>query len=119
MSFSRFSRAAKSSMVAGLATALLCIGCVSGDESRDAVDRGEEISPLDADVFIADLVRDPAGGLAIGALTNISRRPGYDNQPHFVPDGTGLWYTVIDDHDGQADIWRYDLEGPSVTRVTM
>lgn len=114
-----FHRVAKSPKVAGLATVLLCMACSSGTESRDAVDRGEEAPPLDADVFIADLERDPTGSLAMGTLTNISRRPGYDNQPHFVPDGTGLWYTVIDDHDGQADIWRYDLEGPSVTRVTM
>jgi hypothetical protein len=106
-------------MTAGLGAVFLGLACSSGNESRDPVDRADQIAPLDADIFIADLERDASGSLTIGSLANISRRPGYDNQPYFVPDGTGLWYTVIDDHDGQADIWRYDLAGPSVTRVTM
>lgn len=75
--------------------------------------------PLDADVYIADLHWESSGLPAIGELTNLTRRPGYDNQPYFVPDGSGLWYTAIDEHDGQADIWRYDFSTRMVTRVTL
>ena len=55
---------------------------------------------------------------AVGELTNVTGRSGYDNQPHFTPDGSGFWYTAIDTHDGQADIWRYDFETEFVARVT-
>ncbi len=48
---------------------------------------------------------------------NVTERPGYDNQPFFLPDGSAFWYTVIDD-GGQADIWRYDLQTGSSTQVT-
>ena len=36
-----------------------------------------------------------------------------------MPDGSGLWYTTVDEVAGQADIWRYELESGRVTRVTM
>ncbi len=106
-------------VVGALTAVLFGAGCGAASESGSTPAAAETAPALDADVFIAPLVRDPSGALAIGVLTNISRRPGYDNQPHFTPDGSGLWYTVIDEHDGQADIWRYDFQGPSVTRVTM
>jgi len=102
-----------------LGAILLSVGCGADTGDAGGPARSGTAPPLDADVFVGSLTRDASGEFAIGDLTNISRRPGYDNQPYFVPDGSGLWYTVIDDHDGQADIWRYDFRGPSVTRVTM
>ena len=42
---------------------------------------------------------------------------GYDNQPHFTPDGSGFWFTIYDDHTLQSDIWRYDLAEGTVKRV--
>ena len=74
--------------------------------------------PLGADVWIADLRWEASGPPAVAEPTNVTLRPGYDNQPQFVPDGSGFWYTAIDEHDGQADIWRYDFADEMVTRVT-
>ena len=45
-------------------------------------------------------------------LTNITRRPGYDNQPYW--DGNSILYTSI--RDGQADIYRHLAD--SNVRVT-
>jgi Tol biopolymer transport system component len=55
--------------------------------------------------------------LGITEAENVTNRPGYDNQPFFLPDGSAFWYTVIDDA-GQADIWRYDLETRTASQVT-
>ena len=74
--------------------------------------------PLEEDIWLAD-VRWEGGAPSLGEPENLTARPGYDNQPAFLPDGSGLWYTAIDLHDGQTDIWRYDLASRSVARVTM
>jgi len=54
----------------------------------------------------------------LGEFANVTGRQGYDNQPYFLPDGSGFWFTVIDDHTGQADIWRYDIASGGVAQVT-
>jgi hypothetical protein len=69
-----------------------------------------------SDIFLADLaVRD--GVVRVGSPANVTSRPGYDNQPHFLPDGSGLLYTSIGP-DGQADIFRYDIASRVASRVT-
>jgi len=67
------------------------------------------------DIFLGAItVRD--GQVQVGQLQNITDRDGYDNQPSFALDGRSLLYTSI--RDGQADIYRYDFVGESITRVT-
>jgi len=56
---------------------------------------------------------------SVGTPTNLTQRRDYDNQPQFVPDGSGFWYTINDPQNDQADIWRYDFATAGVTRVTM
>lgn len=75
------------------------------------------VPPRDTDVLIADVTWEGTAP-AIGAPTNLTQRVDYDNQPHFVPDGSGLWYTANDPQNGQSDIWRYDFGPQMVTRVT-
>jgi hypothetical protein len=56
--------------------------------------------------------------VSVARLTNITDRDGYDNQPHFTPDGTGLLYTSIRE-DGQADTYRFDFtDDGSISRLT-
>ena len=75
-----------------------------------------QAAPPSTDVFVAPLsVRN--GVLAVGSLINATNRPGYDNQPAFLRDGSGVLYTSIGS-DGQADIYRYDLRGRTINRVT-
>ena len=53
----------------------------------------------------------------VGAVVNISNSPGYDNQPSFLPDGSGILFTS--NRDGkQTDIYRYDFAAKSVTQLT-
>ncbi len=73
------------------------------------------------DIFVATLkVTKGPGGTAqwqVGAAANVTHRPGYDNQPAFLPGGRSFLYTVIGD-DAQADIYRYDLAAGQSTRLT-
>ena len=100
------------SLVGGIAA------CGSGDGAEQPDEVFAPRGPFGADVFLADLTWDGTGRPSVSLPVNLTQRPGYDNQPHFLPDGSGLWYTAVDEFDGQADIWRYDLDGGMVTRVT-
>ena len=56
-------------------------------------------------------------GVSAGKAINISNNPGYDNQPFFLPDSSGLLFSS--NRDGrQTDIYRYDIATKSVTQVT-
>lgn len=59
------------------------------------------------DVFLVPLAFQ-GSRLATGTLTNLTARPGYDNQPAFTPDGRTLLYSTIG-ADGHADACRIDL----------
>lgn len=73
-------------------------------------------APPATDIYLVPL--DASGAtLRVGAPTNVTRRPGYDNQPSFSPDGRTIYYTAIRD-DGQADVWRWDRDRRTAERVT-
>ena len=68
------------------------------------------------EVYVAHLNID-ASPLTGGAATNISNNPGYDNQPSFLADGSGVLFTS--NRDGkQTDIYRYDFASTSLTQLT-
>jgi len=72
--------------------------------------------PPGTDIWVADVaIRD--GRVSVGKPVNVTTRPGYDNQPAFLPDGSGFLYTRIA-ADGQADIWRYDFAAHTARAVT-
>ncbi len=73
-------------------------------------------APPAADIYLADL-RAAGGRVSVGAPVNVTARPGYDNQPFFLPDGRAFLYTSIR-ADSQADIYRYDIERKTSSRVT-
>jgi hypothetical protein len=67
------------------------------------------------DIFLADVsVQD--GRLRIGTPHNITAREGYDNQPWFLPDGSGLLY--VSGRNDQMDVYRYDLATHTSMQVT-
>src|SRR5258708_16942898 len=49
------------------------------------------------------------GRVSVGVPVNVTARPGYDNQPFFLPNGRAFLYTSIRE-DSQADIYRYDID---------
>ena len=81
-----------------------------------AVPLAAQAPPPGTDIFLVSVA--PRGGsLSLGPPRNLTARPGYDNQPHFSPDGRRLYYTSIRS-DGQADIYWIDLKSDLITRFT-
>jgi hypothetical protein len=68
------------------------------------------------DIYLVPLSR-AGNAWTLGAPVNATARPGYDNQPFFLPDGSGFLYTSIRE-DRQADTYRYELASRATTRVT-
>lgn len=67
------------------------------------------------DIFLAPLARR-GDTLAVGRAVNLTRRPGYDNQPAFSPDGRWVYYTS--ERGGQTDLFRADARGGEPVRLT-
>jgi hypothetical protein len=99
-------------MMRGLRAMLLAAALLPVLHQRAAA----QAAPPNSDIFLTPLLRD-GDSLRLGAAQNITRRPGYDNQPSFLTDATALIYTAIDS-SGQADVWRYDLRSRRRTRLT-
>ena len=56
-------------------------------------------------------------GVSVGKAVNITNNPGYDNQPYFLPDSSGLLFSS--NRDGkQNDIYRYDIATSATTQLT-
>ena len=72
--------------------------------------------PPATDIYLADL-RVAQGRVSVGVPVNVTARPGYDNQPFFLPDGRAFLYTSIRE-DSQADIYRYDIDTKTSIRLT-
>jgi hypothetical protein len=70
----------------------------------------------DTEVYVAPLTIS-ADRIEVGTPKNISRSPGYDNQPSFTRDGASILFTS-GRGAGQTDIYRYDLSSEGVTQVT-
>lgn len=72
--------------------------------------------PPATDIYLADL-RVTDRKVTVGTPVNVTARPGYDNQPCFVPSGHAFLYTSIHE-DGQADIYRYDVDRKTTAPLT-
>ena len=72
-------------------------------------------APPATDIYLADL-RVVQGRVTVGTPVNVTNRPGYDNQPSFLPDGRSILYTSV--RDSQTDIYRYDIERRTNSAVT-
>ena len=105
---------------AALAVALLAAACAGGERARPAAsDAAIAVAeaPPGTDIWLARLERGADGSLAVVDPVNVTARPGYDNQPSFLPDGTAFRYTAIDSA-GQADIWLHELVGGANRAIT-
>jgi WD40-like Beta Propeller Repeat len=70
----------------------------------------------DTEIYLAPMTI--AGDrIEIGAVKNISRSPGYDNQPSFTRDGGSILFTSARG-GSQTDIYRYDLSAERVSQLT-
>lgn len=60
------------------------------------------------DIHLAEVTWSEDGTPSIGAFTNATDSPGYDNQPFFTPDGSAFLYSR-ENEAGGTDLWRYEL----------
>jgi hypothetical protein len=72
-------------------------------------------APPGTDIYLVRLA-ERQGKLVAEEVKNVTNRPGYDNQPHFSPDGKTLFFTSV--RDGQSDIYRIDLASGAITPFT-
>jgi len=73
-------------------------------------------TPPVTDIFLID-VANKDDQMTFGKPSKISEWEGYNNQPSFLPDGQGLFYTSIR-ADKQADIYHYEIRSGKTSRVT-
>lgn len=72
--------------------------------------------PPATEIFLAPLTQS-GGKLTVGRPVNITNNPGYDNQPQFLADSSGVLFAS--NRDGQqTDIYRYDIAARRVVQVT-
>jgi dipeptidyl aminopeptidase/acylaminoacyl peptidase len=71
--------------------------------------------PPDTEIFLASF--SARATPAVTRAENITRSPGYDNQPCFTPDGAAILFTS-NRGATQTDIYRYDIASGVTTRVT-
>ena len=66
---------------------------------------------MGTDSLSTDILQAPytisGDSVVIGSFVNRTQRDGYDNQPHYAPDGSALLYTS--ERNGQTDIYRWPL----------
>jgi hypothetical protein len=71
--------------------------------------------PPDTEIFLASFSARTTP--AVARAENITRSPGYDNQPFFTPDGAAILFTS-NRGATQTDIYRYDIASGATTRLT-
>ena len=73
-------------------------------------------APPATDIYLAPLTKAGAT-VAVGRPINITNHPGYDNQPQFLADSSGVLFSS--NRDGaQTDIYRYEIAQKRVVQVT-
>lgn len=94
---------------------------IDPEAGAEPADTGAAAGTTDAaattgtDIWIAELVADEGGMWRLGELSNVTDRPGYDNQPYFLDDGTVLFTR----QEGEStDIWRWNPASDDVDPVT-
>jgi len=75
------------------------------------------IAQTNPEVYVGDFEYSD-GGITIQNLKNVSQSPFYDNQPSFLPDGSGFLFASIRPDESSLDIRHYDIDSDSTTWVT-
>jgi hypothetical protein len=97
-----------------LLAAMSLVACPGAQDDEEPVRVVSD--PTHTDIWVAELL-DSGRRLRVGTPVNVTDRAGYDNQPHFLPDGSGILYTTIDEQ-GQTDIMRFDFARERARRLT-
>src|SRR5262245_1746649 len=92
--------------------AAVLIGCaLCGIGARSAAQQPQ----ANPEIFLAQLTLGDKP--AISGLKNITNNPGYDSQPSFLPDRSGVLFSSVR-VGTQYDIYKYDFKTQQVVQVT-
>jgi hypothetical protein len=85
-------------------------GALFAAEKSGAAEKPAVSAPAlpDTDIFVGRVAAF-ASRPVVGRLRNVTDRPGYDNQPSFLPHSSAFYY-VAEGETGKTDIRRYDIE---------
>ncbi len=92
-----------------IASLFLFLLAACGAETNEPETAAE--APPGTDIHLYDLTSDGASH-----VTHITDRQGYDNQPHFTPDGSTVLFTS--DRTGNMDTFAYNVKDGSIRQVT-
>ncbi len=95
---------------------LMLTALARGQATPPAPTQSPQPTPPTTDIFIVEMSSNK-GQLKLGGPKRITTWEGYDNQPAFLPNNRGLFYTSIR-ADKQADTYRYNFADGSTTRIT-
>jgi hypothetical protein len=70
----------------------------------------------DIELYLVDIEKSKST-FTLGKPVNITRRPGYDNQPVFTPDSRSILYVSMRE-DSQTDVYKYFIKDSSTTQIT-
>ena len=73
--------------------------------------------PPATDIYIMTIGKNQKGKYELGSPEKITSWEGYDNQPYFLPDGTGILYTSIRENS-KADIYKFTFQFSQTAQVT-
>ncbi len=77
-------------------------------------------APPPTDVYLSS-IRLGRGLPVVGDPSNLTRRPGFDNQPYFTPDGRAVLFSSYRDGgpkgSGQSDIFSVDIASRRITPI--
>lgn len=69
------------------------------------------------EIYLTSIGGNATQGYYFTEPENISRNPGYDNQPHFNQEGSSLIFSSVRGNN-QADIYQYDIVSRQTIRLT-
>ncbi len=99
-----------------VATISLGLNACGGDSGRDSAGAAIAAGVPDTDIYLIPM-RELGSAPDPADMRNITARPGYDNQPAFIPDEQALLFSSIQD-GRQADIYRYDFGRDLLDQLT-
>lgn len=90
---------------------------IGGCASQDSPPAQQTTPAPDSEIFVASIFEDENGRTRVGEPRNVTRRPGYDNQPAFTPE-EDILYTRMDE-EGNTDVWKIsDGSGGEARQIT-
>ncbi len=112
--------------LAGVALVVAGTGVLATADGR--IGTAEAQAPPATEIYLASFTENARRNVRVLFLSfqsegvkaekpaNVTNHPGYDNQPHFLPDSSGFLFSS--NRDGQNDIYRYEIATKTIARVT-